>query len=335
MCFSSWRRHGTRLVRRTSLARPLLLLLIVVLGSASSQPLVAQETPRFDLIGGNIQDRVNGVLTLLSFSVTPDATAGSLSIDSGTTGDPGIVVGQLGSGFTVATWFPLYLEGFIGYNRYDPTFVASNGQEERAVPTKWSSLSGTVGAGWDFLVFEDLYFRPIVNLSLGHVESDLSAVARFIEFKTDLEIDFLDGGRLNAFGYGGSLMLDYGRYREAYDFEVDLRYTYIRLESFDSSDGVDGSADAQTVSLWMRWRQPTGLVMFRRPLRYVLEGSNTTYVGDQRGVLGFNYLTSAGVGVEFDFRAYQTILTRVRLIGRYLFGENVSGFSVGLSATFF
>jgi hypothetical protein len=93
--------------------------------------------------------------------------------------------------------------------------------------------------------------------------------------------------------------------------------------------------DAQTVSLWTRWRQPTGLVLFRRPLRYVLELANTTYVGDQRGSLGFNFLTSTGAGIEFDFSAYNSILTRLRLIGRYVFGEDVSGISGGISITFF
>lgn len=311
------------------------MLLIGCLVATTAAPGIGQDEPPFDLIGGNVQKRSKAVLTLMSFSVTPDATASSLSINSGTTGNPGITIGQLGAGFTVATGFPLYLEGFIGYNRYDPTFVASNGDEERKIPTKWTSLSGTVGIGWDFPLITDLYFRPIVNLSLGHVESDLSLAGRLIEFRTDRQVNFLDGGRLNAYGYGGSAMLDYGRYREAYELEVELRYTYIRLESFDSSSEVKGAADAQTVALWSRWRQPTGLVVFRRPLRYVLELANTTYVGDQRGVLGFNFLTSTGAGIEFDFSAYNSIVTRLRLIGRYVFGENVTGVSGGLSVTFF
>jgi hypothetical protein len=298
--------------------------------------LAQEEPPKFSLLRpGSIQELSNAVLTLMSFSVTPDATASSLSINSASTGDPGIVIGQLGAGFTVATGFPLYMEGFIGYNRYDPTFVASNGVDERKLPTKWNSLSGTVGLGWDFKLIPDLYFRPIVNVSLGHVESDLSLAGRFIQFRTDKDIDFLDNGRLNAYGIGGSAMLDYGRYRENYEYELELRYTYIRLQSFDSSDSVQGSTDAQTVSLWTRWRQPTGLVLFRRPLRYVLELANSTYVGDQRGSLGFNFLTSAGAGIEFDFSAYNSILTRLRFIGRYVFGEDVSGISGGISITFF
>ncbi|MGT2493337.1 hypothetical protein ACU4GD_29760 [Cupriavidus basilensis] len=34
--------------------------------------------------------------------------------------------------FTWSKTMPLYLEGSIGYNRYDPTYVASNGVDSRA-----------------------------------------------------------------------------------------------------------------------------------------------------------------------------------------------------------
>lgn len=48
------------------------------------------------------------------------------------------------------------------------------------------------------------------------------------------------------------------------------------------------------ISFWSRWRQPIGVVALQRPIRYGLELANTTDVGDQAGVLGFNYLTSVG-----------------------------------------
>jgi hypothetical protein len=164
-------------------------------------------------------------------------------------------------------------------------------------------LSGTGGIGWDFPLFWHIKFRPIFNFSLGHVESDLSLVERLINLRLDKELDFLDDGRLNAYGLGGSAMLDYEYYGEYYNVDVELRYTHIHLESFDSSSAVEVSAEAQTLGLWARLRGPTGLVAFRRPLRYVLEGANSTYLGSQAGVLGFNYLTQMGVGLELDTSA--------------------------------
>ena len=64
-----------------------------------------------------------------------------------------------------------------------------------------------------------------------------------------------------------------------------------------------------------------------------LEGSHTRYLGSQAGVLGFNYLSTAGLGIEFDSSAYD-IITRTRIVGRYMFGKGVSGTSVGVAVSF-
>ena len=315
----------TQCVRALSLAAATAVL-------ALAQGARAQD---FQLNGAKLQDRAQAALTLLSFSITPDASAGSLSINSSSTGNPDVTLGQVGAGFTVAESFPLYMEGFLGYSRYDPKFVATNGTEARTIPTKWNSVSGTVGLGWDFKLCDGLYLRPIFNASLGHLESDLSLGGRVLEHVTGKDIAFLDKGRLNTYGLGASLMLDYGIYREKYELDVELRYTWIHLQTYNSSQAVAGDVDPQTLSLWTRYRWPSGLVVFRRPMRWVLEGTASDYVGDQRGALGFNFLSSVGGGVELDFSQFSQIWTRTRFVGRYLFGRNVSGASAGISITFF
>jgi hypothetical protein len=113
-----------------------------------------------------------------------------------------------------------------------------------------------------------------------------------------------------------------------------LRYTWIRLESFDSSRGVEGQADVPTFNVWTRYRAPTGLTFLQRPLRYVLEYAYSSFEGDQAGVLGFDYLNSVGLGLEIDSEAYDVVVTRTRLVGRYRFGNNVSGFGIGLAVSF-
>lgn len=293
---------------------------------------------QFKPIGGNVQDRANAALTLMTFTVVPDAAASTVSIDSQTTANPDLTLWQLGYGMALSEKFPLYVEGFFGYDRYDPKFVATNGAQQREIPAKWTGVAGTLGAGWEFPLFGDFKFVPILNVSLGRVVSDSAAAGRLLELATgrNPDLDFLDKGRLDAYGVGGSAMLEYFRVRELTALEVTLRYTYLHLQSYgSSSDAVDGSSEAQTVGLWARWRAPTGLVFLRRPLRYVTELSNSTYLGDNRGALGFNYLTSAGLGLEIDSSAYHSVLTRTRLVGRYVFGHNVSGFSVGLAVTLF
>jgi len=287
-----------------------------------------------------IKERKDGILTLMGFTVLPDVTTSSLSINDAKSGDPGLQQITFGGGFTISQDFPLYLEGTVGYSRYDPTYAASSGNEKFLLPVKWNSLSLTGGIGWDFPLTEnkELKLRPILNFTFGHVESDISLIGRYLREHFDLDSDslkFLDGGRMNTYGYGGSLMLDWEHYREDYEVDVELRYTNMKLRSYKSDyNSIEGSSDTEILSLWTRWRAPTGMTMLNKPLRYVLEGSNTTFLGAQRGALGFNYLSTVGVGFELDSSDYSVFVTRTRLLYRYTFGENVSGHSIGLAMSF-
>ncbi len=115
--------------------------------------------------------------------------------------------------------------------------------------------------GWDFPLTanKELVFRPIFNASLGNVSSDLSVGKFAVEQVTDRQINFLDGGSLNAYGLGGSVMLDWEHYREDYEIDVELRYTSIHLQSFGgTTSSVTGTATAQTANLWARWRAQPG-----------------------------------------------------------------------------
>jgi hypothetical protein len=307
----------------------------LALGAACALAPVLALGQSFEVIGGNIQKRVNGVLALMGYLLTPDVTTGSLSISNDTTQNPDIALSTLGGGFTLSRNFPLYLEGTAGYARYDPVFLASDGQTERSVSVKWNAVTLTGGIGWDFPIARELVFRPIFNFSWGNVESDAQIAGQILQNQTGRELAFLQGGEVYAYGLGGSLMLDYEHYRRDGEIDVELRYSNIRLQTYGStSPAVQGSADANSVNLWSRWRAPTGVILLDRPFRYVLEYTYTRFLGDLDGVLGFNNLHSAGVGLELDSSKYGILVTRWRLIGRYKFGDNVRGYTVGIAISF-
>ena len=289
--------------------------------------------------GYSLQQAADGVLGLLGYNVIPDVTASSLSISRGGQNDTGLQTTQFGLGFTVDPDFPLYLEGFLGYSRYDPRFVFSEGAQKSVLPTRWNNVSGTVGVGWDFPIIEGLVFRPILNASLGHVETDVSLIGRLLELKFNRELAFLDRGRMNAYGLGGSLMLDLNIQRPGYEVDLELRYTDIRLSTFgDTSTLVRGESEAKTANVWGRVRWPMDAEMFGRPLRWVVDFSHSRFFGDQVA-LGFDHLTKVGGGIEMNVGRYELgvwdfNMQSIRIVGRYLFGNNVSGASVGLAVSF-
>lgn len=273
----------------------------------------------------------------MSFSTLPDITTSSLTLQNAPQDDPGLVQATLGGGFTFSRDFPLYLEGNLGWSRYDPAFVATDGSEQRRIPLRWNSLSATGGIGWDFAIDQmgELKLRPIFNFMIGRTTTDAGVLGRLGSAKLDQSFDIVKNAKMDAYGLGGALMLDYEHYRDDYEVDLELRYTNIQLRTFGStSTGLEGSSASNSAGLWSRWRAPTGIVLLQRPLRYVLEASHTQYLGDQRGALGFDYLTSLGVGIEIDSTAYTQIITRTRLVGRYMFGNNVDGYSLGLAVSF-
>lgn len=175
--------------------------------------------------GNRIKKRADAVLTLMSYTVVPDITASSLNIGKGTDDVNELSMTQFGGGATLSQEFPLYLEGTIGYSRFDPQFVLSDGTETRTIPTKWNSLTATGGIGWDFNILNDkwgghLVLRPIFNFMLGTMASDVRIGTAIFQHRLSKDFQFLDGGRLNAYGLGGGVMIDYELYSKSQDIDV-------------------------------------------------------------------------------------------------------------------
>jgi hypothetical protein len=291
--------------------------------------------------GHRVKQRADAVLTLMSYMVVPDITASDLNIGTGNNESNELTITQFGGGATLSESLPVYLEGALGYSRYDPQFIVSNGTETRSIPTRWNSLTATGGIGWDFTLHSDRLggkwvLRPIANVMLGTMASDVRIGLGVINRRTDADLAFLDGGRLNAYGLGGSLMLDYELISTPQDIDIELRYSAMELQSFGSTSwAVQGNASTQNLGLYLRRRAPiSDWTLLKSPVRYVLEGAHTEYLAEQRGTLGFNSLSSIGLGIELDSSKYPVFITRTRLVAPFMFGNDTSGYGVGLAMSF-
>jgi hypothetical protein len=316
--------------RRRSRSPGTLCLLFALLGSAAH----GQSVPPA-IQGVDVQKLANGILGIMSYTVAPDVTTSSLSINNASTSGTAMYMTQLGGGFTWSKSLPLYLEGNAAYARYDPVFLVSDGTEQRPVPVQWDSFSATGGIGWDFPISEHWVVRPIFNFTLGRVASDLQITKFWLDNNATAELEFLDGGKLKAYGLGGSLMLDYEEFAPEADRDLELRYTHVDLRSYgDSSAGVVGRATAESASVYARLRVPTGWgVVWARPVRYVYEAAFTRFLGDEKEV-GLKWMASLGLGLELDTSALDRIATRWRVVARYKFGPDVRGWALGLACSF-
>jgi hypothetical protein len=308
---------------------------------AAAPPGRAQSTSSTgqSVFGASLGRTANSALAVMGYATVPDGTASDLSISQGQD-STGLLMGQLGTGFTVSESVPLYLEGYIGYSRYDPLFVATLGAESTRLPIRWNSVSTTIGIGWSFPVTDRMQIRPILNGSIGYLGSDLAIAGNVLQYLTGVDINLLDRGQLVAAGLGGAMVLAWYDYRPEWEFEAELRYSRMQLQSVPgTTDGLTYRAENGAIGLWTRYRWPTGREAYGRPVRYVLEGLHSQFLYDQRGALGFNSLTKVGGGLELDMGrqeigAMGLYLQRVRLMGRVVFGQDVTGYSIGLGMSF-
>jgi hypothetical protein len=316
--------------------RPLLRATLIGLVGLHAAPAYGQSLQ--DILFGRVQRQAQGALAVFGISAIPSETASTLQleIDTATENQYEFVASQLGGGFTISESFPLYLEGFIGYNRYDPTLVLTRGAEASRLPLKWTSVAATGGIGWDFRITDDLVLRPMVHIAAGRVQTDLSVAGTFVANRLGLDVSFLESGGIWVGGLGGSLGLQYNhRWESDYEFDATLRYTHIRLEPIAGDNELSASADAATAALWTRLRVPTGLDLFQRPVRWVFEASGSYLPGDQGKALESEWLGQVGSGIEIDLeKTFVPLVTTTRLVARYTFGENLTGFSIGLAASF-
>lgn len=310
---------------------PCLLFLAMAGWSAQAQAQLRERTIK----GTDVQKLANGIVGIMSYTVAPDVTTSSLSINNAATSNADLSITQFGGGFTWSKETPLYMEGNAAYARYDPVFVASEGGTERLVPTKWNSVSATGGIGWDFGLSEHWVIRPIFNFTLGRVVSDLKIGKFWVESKTNQDLEFLDGGKMEAYGLGGALMFDYEKFSDDADDDIEIRYTNVELRSHGGREGgVTGQAKAESLSFWARRRIPTGWgTAFDRPVRYVFEVASTHFFGDETES-GLELMNSVGFGLELDSSARDGWVSRWRAVARYKFGPGLDGWSLGLAISF-
>ncbi len=308
-----------------------LFIMLLLAQSASAQSVLERAFEKQQ------QENAAGSLAILGLAGIPDDSASAISLQSNTDNrDYDFKSAQLGGGFRLAEGVPIYLEGYIGYARYDPVLTFSGTGDTTRIPLKWTSLALTGGVGYQFDIGEYWKMTPMAHISVGRTQSDASVGAQAIANRLGLDRDFLESGGIWAGGAGGSMTVSYEKaLSNDREFEASLRYTHIEYWPIGDNEDLLVESTAANAVLWSRYRFPTGKRMFGRPVRWVGDLSLSYLIGDQSLVLGTDWLARVGGGIEVDLSdTWLPWVSTTRFMVRYYGSDTVNGFSAGIGISF-
>jgi len=154
-------------------------LFLVILCILAIPKYAHSQTPLQDAGTNYLKKRADALMTITGYSLTPDVTTGNLKITNGD-GKADLQTTSLGGGDRISASFPLYLEGTLAFNRYNPTFTDGVGNSSVNIPMYWNSITGTGGVGWDFPITDQLRFRPIAKEGKDSITAAIGRINLFI-----------------------------------------------------------------------------------------------------------------------------------------------------------
>ena len=128
----------------------------------------------------------------------------------------------------------------------------------------------------------------------------------------------------NASLVGATLGLDYNQQFDSWALEGRTRLTYNHLDTYDSSSElIEFDANITTFTLQVDVIKPIDAKVGGYPLALVGHFGNTTFIGNNRDALGFDYFFEAGLALETDISKNDWPVKKLRLGTMGIFGADV------------
>lgn len=278
---------------------------------------------------------------VIDLSESPQLAAGSLRITPGTDLDVDTWKLPWMDRFAIAgTPTEVRVEAGVGYvvGRSSVADLWSGSLQggETEVHTRWEGLSGYVGAGPSFELAPDLRLSPILDLSLAYLENHARYGGPGASFTASVFDGILFNWHATSYAVGAAGVLEHEA-RLAADTSLSslVRYDVRWFDGIHSTDPAqDIEDDLQRVTLRTEFAAPTGLRLWDGPLHWNAHLGYARFLGLPTSVLGFLDYFEIGAGLETAMPVGGTPFRTMRLSGAVLVGEDVYGWSLGVSVAF-
>ena len=281
---------------------------------------------------------ISSLLVYVNFTALPDISTGNLVVDA-EIGDsePELASVRLGGDTTIdVDGFPLYLEGNLGAARLSADFRVDDPMVGSTVlHPDWTIYAASGGVGVDIPVTAHWVARPVLVAGLGRISNSTDFNGPGSDDLQSALDGLITNWQTGVGFYGAAAMAEYENLNERYELNATLRLTHLEVVTLNTpSSEFDARVGTDTASLFARLGQPTPWRLSDYPLRWLLQGSGSVFLGDQSDALGFSWFSSLGIGLEADFADTNDFVSRARITLSGVVGDHVRGYSVGLGISF-
>lgn len=231
-----------------------------------------------------------------------------------------------------------YVEGNLGYLEAEavvPDFLAGTELSTR-IDADWKVYSVLAGGGYSFGPGEGVALTPLFDVLLARVESE----ACYSGAGAQLVPSLLDGLFFNwnawILTYGPGLRFDWREpLSETVALETLARYDLRRSTTLSSTDPVqDEPVTSQRFTLRGDVTGPTPVRISGELMRWRATLGFAAFPGETGDALGFDSIVSVGGALELPLGDSLPLVSELSLSGALLFGPDVSGWTVGVGASF-
>lgn len=322
--------------------RRYLFIALVTLGTLASAGSIAHAQSNVDDLVDEIRQMVAETLgperqgaayaAMVNFAVHPDISRAVYRVDSeGQNADePEIKVTKLPlrllPDVELAGVRPFF-EVSLGYQTIDFAFETAPGER---IDSEWKAYGGSLVGGLQIPVGSDWTLVSTVNLGLARLKNNADFDGPISEaiLKPATE-GLVFNWQAETWIAGAAVAADYVKTLGATDLGVHASLSYNYVESYDSDSGlIDFNSDATTFVINAEAIHPTPLAIGDYPLAVVPSFGYTTFLGNDRDALGFEYFVEGGLALEADVSAKGWRVKKLRLGAKAIYGADVTGYGL-------
>lgn len=199
-----------------------------------------------------------------------------------------------------------------------------------SIDSKWTAYSFAGGLFAKIALGSGFTLVPGLDLSVARLENSADYLGGAALLQPFLD-NLLFNWHTDAYLVTPNLGLVWNLLEADRRISVRGHASWSWISSFEASDpAIDFNETMGVCSIRADYAAPTGMTVFQRQLDWVVLASYAGFFGGNRAALGFTSVAEVGAGVEIPISKSLAKPTRVRISASYLFGDDVTGWTVSL-----